>query len=139
MTDDAITTCKPLHPKRKARRAASTYQRLAPKHRAFVDAYVRSWNPAEAAVAAGYAESSAKRHGYRLVHRPDIFDAVIARQEWFAAECQAVIDVVFAAVSSVLGPSIVDYVTTDDDGRPFLDFTKLTREQLAAAGAWIDR
>lgn len=52
---------------------------LNDKQRAFVEAYVRSWNATQAAIAAGYSEKTAGSQGHELLKKPEI-DAEIKRR-----------------------------------------------------------
>lgn len=52
---------------------------LNKKQQAFVEHYLQTWNAAEAARRAGYAEKSARQQGSRLMTNADIQDEVQAR------------------------------------------------------------
>jgi phage terminase small subunit len=120
-------------------RAARTYLRLRPKHRAFLDAYFRSGNAAQAAVAAGYSETSARHTGCRLRQRADVSAALSALQEWLAAECEAMAAEIVAAFRRILGPHATHHVSVDGDGALVLEFANLTRQQAAALCELVGR
>lgn len=52
---------------------------LSNKRKAFVEAYLRSWNATQAAIAAGYSERTAGSQGHELLKIPEI-DAAIKRR-----------------------------------------------------------
>jgi hypothetical protein len=131
MTDDAR--------RQTASRFASAYLRLRPKHRAFLEAYFRSRDAEQAAIAAGYVTTSARRSGCRLLRHCEISAALLALEEAVAAECRASAEVIVAAFRRVFGPAIAGHIGTDADGETFLQVTGLTPEQTAALCEWIER
>jgi phage terminase small subunit len=107
-----------------ARRA---YALLKPAHKAFLDAYCRSWNAGTAGVAAGYSE----HFGYRLLRRDDVRAALIERQALAAASKEVEISEVVATLTQVLRANMLDYMSFDTQGRTQPDFTRLTRDQAS--------
>jgi phage terminase small subunit len=114
----------------------SPYQRLRPKHRAFLDAYRRHWNATRAALAAGYAACNARQHGSGLLKRPDIRAALIDIQEQAAMANEAEISEVVAILTRMLRANPLDYVSKGADGRHYLDIDRLTPEQAAVISKW---
>jgi hypothetical protein len=128
MTDDAR--------RQAVSRLASAYLRLRPKHRAFLDAYFRSRDAEQAAIAAGYATTSARRSGCRLLRHCEISAALLALEEAVAAD---VAEGIVAVFRSILGPGIAGHIITDADGKRLLKLTGLTPEQTAALYQRVER
>lgn len=61
------------------------------QHQEFAEAYLRLFNEGKAAIAAGYAEKSARNQGYRLMKNDDIRAYIRARMEAAAMETNEVL------------------------------------------------
>lgn len=64
---------------------------LNPKHQAFADAYLMTFNQTRAAIAAGYSERSARQQGSELMTYPNILAYIRKRMEENAASAIEVI------------------------------------------------
>jgi phage terminase small subunit len=62
-------------------RHGSTLQGLSPKHRAFVDEYMKDRNAIQAAIRAGYSRRTAKQIGFRMLTKVDVAEEVGRRIE----------------------------------------------------------
>jgi phage terminase small subunit len=118
----------------KAQPGRSARDLLAPERKLFLDAYWVSWSAYDAALAAGYAESFARGHAYRLLRRADIRAALIERKETAAKNLRAKVRTarLGAALAHAAQASLRDYMVDGSDGEPRLDFARLERDGMTS-------
>lgn len=105
---------------------------LNPKHKVFADTYLITGNASESARKAGYSENSAGISGHKLLKRPDV-QAYLAQQGAKASEqAEDLQSRVIQELERVAFANIADFITIGDDGKPEIDFSSASREQLAA-------
>lgn len=105
---------------------------LHPQHKKFADEFLLTNKVSKSAIAAGYSPKSAHVSGNRLLKRPDV-QAYLASK---VAEQDAVQDDLASQVINELKTlafaNIADFITIDEDGKPQIDFSAATPEQLKA-------
>ena len=120
----------------------TAYDQLRPTERAFVDAYVITDDPIEAAKMAfpvlkelEKGTEGARVRALDYCSRPLIQAAIAAKMEAINAKYQLTTERVLAEVAKIAYANMDDYVDRSS-GDPLLDFSKerVTREQMAAVG-----
>lgn len=95
---------------------------LTDKQKAFIDAYLTTWNATKAAIKAGYAESTAYSQGSRLLKHVEIAEAIRQRIE----ESKLSADETLLSLAEIARGDMSDFFTVY--GRvPVLDFEKAQR------------
>lgn len=113
---------------------------LDPKHKKFCDEYLRTNRKGASARAAGYSPNSSHTEASRLLKRPDVQQYLAYR----VAELTAKEDAVETQAKDTLDNRIIneletlafanisDFITIDENGKPQIDFSGATPEQLKA-------
>lgn len=104
-----------------------TYEALAPQRRRFVDFYLLTYRAATAARRAGYSERTAAQIGHKLLHTPEVADAIRERM----AAVRASADDVLHVLSRQMWASLEDVTSLDASGKPVFDGRKAEER-----GAW---
>jgi hypothetical protein len=78
------------------RRPASSSAALTPKQHRFVQEYLQDHNGTQAAIRAGYSESTARQQGSRLLTDPRVMAAVRAGQKKVAKKAEVTVDSLMA-------------------------------------------
>lgn len=106
---------------------------LDPMERRFVELYVDTNNAHRSAVAAGYSPKSARTLASRLLKRVDIREAVEVVNAEMLAELDFTPDRIVREIAKVAGVNSADFIAIDEaTGLPIVDFSTVTRRQLAA-------
>lgn len=105
---------------------------LTAAHRRFVVEYLIDSDGAAAARRAGFSDRRAKQTAHELLKRPDIQAAISAGQAKVAERCEIAADRVVKELSYLAFANMLDFIRIGEDGRPYTDFSKVTREQAAA-------
>jgi len=105
---------------------------LTPKQRRFVEEYLIDLNATQAAIRAGYSEKSAKVTASRLLANVSIAAVVAEAQDERSERTKITADGVLEELGLLGFSNMLDYMTVQGDGDPYLDFSNLTREQAAA-------
>ncbi len=95
----------------------------------FVEEYLIDLNGTQAAIRAGYAESGAAVEASRLLRNAKIASAVDSALAERPGVTRARI---VEELASIAFANMQDYMQSNDQGDPYLDFSDLTREQAAA-------
>lgn len=90
---------------------------LSDKRRIFIEEYLVTWNATEAARRAGYAESSARVTGHRLLTDANISEEIQRRVD----EKTLTANEVLVRLGEHARGSMDDFVRFDDNGNPTLD------------------
>lgn len=106
--------------------------KLSVKHEAFVKEYLVDLNATQAAIRAGYSADTAKQQGSRLLTNIDVQGAIAAAMAARAQRTQITADMVLAELAKLGFSNMADYMRAGPNGHPYLDFSKLTRDQAAA-------
>lgn len=105
---------------------------LNDKQRRFVEEYLKDLNATQAAIRAGYSTKTAGSQAFDLLKKPEIQEAIteaMKRRETRTAITQ---DKVLKELAKIGFSNMADYMRVGEDGDPYLDFSKLDRDQAAA-------
>lgn len=111
---------------------SDAYERLRPKQRRFVDALCANKTQSDAARDAGYGKTRPDQAAWRLLKDPLVRAAYDQRREELAKEAGAEAVQVVRELIKLGYANMADYMSVTKDGDPFVDLSKLTREQAAA-------
>ena len=99
---------------------------LKPKHRQFVEEYLRCWNASEAARRVGYSQRNADVNGPRLLVNAGIQEEIERR----IAETKVSADEVLLRLADQARGSMADFVTVGPAGGVTVDLQKAERAGL---------
>lgn len=105
---------------------------ITPKQQRFVDEYLIDLNATQAAIRAGYSAKTAEQQGPRLLGNVGVAAAISEGRARIAAKLEITQERVVAELAKIGFANMADYMRAGPDGDPFLDFSKLTRDQAAA-------
>ena len=105
---------------------------LTAKQQRFVEEYLVDLNATQAAIRAGYSADTAKQQGSRLLTNVDVQEAIAAAMAERARRTEIKADDVLAELAKIGFSNMLDYMRAGPDGDPYLDFSRLTRDQAAA-------
>ncbi len=103
---------------------------LNPKQERFVHEYLIDLNATQAAERAGYRHPGVQ--GPRLLGNVRISAAITTSRNKVAAKLEVTRERIADELAKCGFSNMLDYMRTGPDGDPFLDFSKLTRDQAAA-------
>ena len=98
----------------------------------FAREYVIDLNAYRAAMASGYSEKTARSQGARLLTKPSVIKAIDQLQTKRASKLEIKAEKIAEELARIGFANMHDYMSVDDDGKPFLDLSALTRDQAAA-------
>lgn len=102
------------------------------RQRRFVQEYLIDLNATQAAIRAGYSADTAGSIGSENLTKPEIARAVETAQAERLTRTELTGDMVIAELRKIGFANMQDYMSSTEDGDPFLDFSMLTRDQAAA-------
>lgn len=109
---------------------------LDPKHKKFADEFLICGNQSEAARRAGIGGKTPGVSANRLLKRPDIQQYLALRGEEVVKErdkeAEELGTQVIRELQDMAFANIGDFIRIDDNGRPVIDFSTATPEQLKA-------
>ena len=108
-------------------------RKLTPKQARFVQEYPIDLNAAQAAIRAGYSAKTARVIGHENLIKPDIAAAIEKAMAERAERTRLTADWVIDELRKLAGANMADYMKSTPEGDPYLDFSRLTREQTAAS------
>ena len=97
------------------------------KMRRFVEEYLVDLNASRAARRAGYHTG----YGRRLIHRPDIAEAIRAAMDERATRTGITADEVVRELARIGRANLMDYIRVQPDGSAYVDLSDLDRSQAA--------
>jgi len=103
-----------------------------PREDRFVEKYVETSNGTQSAIVAGYSVKSAHVYSTALLKKPRIKEAIAKRNAEMMDALGFTPDRIIRELAKIAGVNSADFVTIDDDGTPRIDFTGVTRRELAA-------
>lgn len=106
--------------------------KLTPKQQRFVDEYLIDLNATQAAIRAGYSEKTARSIGEENLTKPDIQKAIQEARARLSIRTEITQDAVLKELAKLGFANMMDYMSIDKNGDPFVDFSALTRDQAAA-------
>ncbi len=108
--------------------------KLRPKQEHFAEEFLIDLNATQAAIRAGYSKRTARSQGQRLLTNVDIAKAIYAAMARRSERTEIEADAVIRELAKIGFANMLDYITIGKDGDPYVDLSKLTREQAAAIG-----
>lgn len=105
---------------------------MNPKQQRFVEEYLIDLNATQAAIRAGYSAKTAYSQGQRLLKHVEIATAIGERCEKLSDKLEITAERVLRELALLGFANMADYMHVGPDGDPYLDFSRLTREQAAA-------
>jgi phage terminase small subunit len=105
---------------------------VTPKQALFVQEYLVDLHATKAAIRAGYSAKTAHVIGPENLDKPEIQAAVQLAMDARAARTGVTADRVVAELAKLGFSNMMDYISVPEFGDPFVDLTKLTRDQAAA-------
>lgn len=105
---------------------------LTAKRQRFVDEYLVDLNATQAAIRSGYSRKTAQEQSSRLLSNAMVSDAITKRRDAIAAKTEVTQERIIAELAKIGFANMADYMRSNPDGDPYLDFSALTRDQAAA-------
>lgn len=105
---------------------------LTDKQARFVDEYMVDLNATQAAIRAGYSPKTAGDIGRQLLRKTPVALAIAERQRALSERTGVTAERVIEELAKIGFANMLDYMRSNSDGDPYLDFSQLTREQAAA-------
>ena len=108
--------------------------KLTAKQERFVAEYLVDLNATQAAIRAGYSPRTAKQMGTENLAKPVLAAAIQKAMAERGKRTEIEADDVIRELAKIGFANMLDYITIGKDGDPYVDLSKLTREQAAAIG-----
>lgn len=105
---------------------------LNDRQRRFVDEYLIDLNATQAAIRAGYSERTAGSQGHDLLKKPEIQKALTKGRERLADKAGVTAQRVVDEMEKLAFSNMADFIGITSGGEPYIDLSKLTRDQAAA-------
>lgn len=105
---------------------------LNERQRRFVDEYLIDLNATKAAIRAGYSAKTARQIGQQNLSKLDIQEAIAEAMKSREKRTEVSQDKVLRELAKIGFANMADYMKAGADGDPYLDFSKLTKDQAAA-------
>lgn len=105
---------------------------LTAKQARFVDEYMVDLNATQAAIRSGYSAKTAADIGRQLLRKTPVAKAIAERKRSASERIGVTAEAVVAELAKIGFANMADYMRAGGDGDPYLDFSKLTRDQAAA-------
>lgn len=108
------------------------YKPLNPRHAEVLDYYYLNGRDKRAAmIEAGYSESSAHAHS-TIFNREDVKREMRRRDRYLARKYDVSEDRIIKELASAAFTGMGDFLKIGEDGKPYMDFSGATQEQMAA-------
>lgn len=115
--------------KKKAKSAVSlTKPKFTDKQVAFMKEYVVDHNATRAAIAAGYSKKGAKTRGSELLANSNVREMILKVTTAIAKKCEVTAEDVIRETRNIAFSNMLDYMSIDDQGQPFLDLSRINRD-----------
>ncbi len=105
---------------------------LTEKQARFVEEYLIDLNGTQAAIRAGYGRKNARTTAQWLHKQPGVKEHLALRMKAREERTRITQDEVVRELARMAFANIADYLQPGPDGDPYVDFSRLTREQAAA-------
>ena len=102
------------------------------RHEIFAREYVKDLNGTRAAIAAGYAKTTARATASRLLTKSNIQGLVASLTKKHTDKLDLDAEKVLSELSRVGFSNMLDYIRTTEESSAYVDLSNLTREQSAA-------
>lgn len=86
----------------------------------------------QAAIRAGYSAATAHVQGSRLLSNVKVREAIAKAQAKAAGKVEVTVERIVGELAKIGFANMQDYMRATENGDPYLDFSKLTRDQAAA-------
>lgn len=106
--------------------------KLSNKQQRFVAEYIKDMNGTQAAIRAGYSNKTAREQAARMLSKVNIAKEIESRLAKIAAKSELTAERVVNEVAGLAFANIADFVDVKNNTVTIKDWSKLTREQLAA-------
>lgn len=106
--------------------------KLTPRQERFVEEYLLDMNATQAAIRAGFKPKYARQYGALLTTKNVIASAIATARQKVSLELQCTADDIARELHKLGFSNMGDYMRAGRDGEPYLDFSKLSRDQTAA-------
>lgn len=104
---------------------------LTAKQRRFVREFLVDRNATQAAIRAGFSAKTAREQGHALRGKPEIQTLIREAEAQLAERTEITQEMIIRELALIGFANMQDYLRIGENGDPFLDFSKLTREQAA--------
>lgn len=105
---------------------------IDPKHKRFADNLLKGMRKGAAAQEAGYAKNSSHVTASKLLKRPDILAYLAEQGSKVSEQTEDLQARVVRELEAMAFANITDFISIDKDGKPQVDFSDATPEQLKA-------
>jgi len=105
---------------------------LTPKQLRFIDEYMVDLNATQAAIRAGYSAKTASDIGRQLVRKTPVAKAIAERQQVISERVGVTAERIVEELAKIGFANMLDYITIGSNGDPFVDLSKLSRDQASA-------
>ena len=105
---------------------------LTPKQKIFVAEYLVDLNATQAAIRAGYSSRTAEWIGPQLLGKTHVAEEIRAAMAAREKRTEITQDRVLKELAKLGFSNMADYMMVGEDGKPMLDWARLTRDQAAA-------
>ena len=112
---------------------------LTNKQQRFVEEYLKDCNATQAAIRAGYSKKGADVRGAELLGNRRVLPKLLEKQKELASQCNVEAKEVIEEIKKLAFANMADYITVDDDGKPEIDLSTMTRDQAAALAEITNR
>ncbi len=102
------------------------------RHEVFAREYVKDLNGTRAAIAAGYAKTTARATASRLLTKSNIQGLVASLTKKHTDKLDLDAEKVLSELSSTGFSNMLDYLKITEEGSAYVDLSNLTQEQAAA-------
>ena len=105
---------------------------LTAKQARFVDEYMVDLNATQAAIRSGYSAKTASDIGRQLLRKSPVAGAIAERQRALSERTGVTAERIIEELAKLGFSNMLDYITIGSNGDPFVDLSKLNRDQAAA-------
>lgn len=105
---------------------------LTAMQRRFVEEYLIDLNGTQAAIRAGHSKKTAAQIAHNNLKKPNIQAAMKIEQDLRTRRVGVTVDRIVTELAKIGFANLIDYVTINDQGDAFVDFSKVDRDQMAA-------
>lgn len=107
-------------------------KKLTAKQQRFVEEYLIDLNATQAAIRAGYSAKRAAEIGYQLLQKTTVQEMIQTAQQERSERTQITADQVLQELAKLGFSNMMDYMSVGANGDPYVDLSRLTRDQAAA-------
>lgn len=105
---------------------------LTAMQRRFVEEYLIDLNGTQAAIRAGHSFKTAAQIAHGNLKKPNIQAAMKIEQDLRTKRVGITVDRIVTELAKIGFANLIDYVTINDQGDAYVDFSKVNRDQMAA-------